>query len=326
MVVGTTKAFLLGKEIRFSDDSSSDIIYANTVKVSDNVSQLLSLSSGSDNVDNALIELAKQSISSLGYLAAITVVDYLGNPLSGVTISGVTNIKGGTAVTNADGYVLGMTNELAPTISTRNPFIDLSSASSTLDMSSATIVKCTLTLQKLSSTSKRFTSSTNGIRISPAVSVLKVCCVGAGGGGGGGYRAHYGPGDNEYFNGGDGGDGYTVINENVSFNYSTLYDITIGNAGSAGKNATESNASDNTAGGRGGNTSAIGVTASGGSGGRPARSGADGNNGSGSSTAPNIFGATTSSYGVGGTRGAAGGSSPTAGKKGVAELRWIYKG
>lgn len=129
-----------------------------------------------DTVDEALAQLF---IGSGKYGWAITVTYPNGSPASGVTVNGVTTIGGGSAVTDSNGYVLGVSNTSSVTLSISSDYIDLQGNSIRFN-SSSLITAATLSFRTYGTSGVQFTATGSGT-ISPIATRYDITVVGGGG-------------------------------------------------------------------------------------------------------------------------------------------------
>lgn len=191
-------------------------------------------------------------------------------PISGVHITGATDLLGGDLYADDNGLAVGMATFETSTLQVDTAYIDL--AGQTI-FSGATpaqqITEITLYATRVSNPDGKietFTASTQKM-FTNAVGRVDVHCVGAGAGGSSGY------GDYEFddtlrisaYGGLGGGQGYSTYRNSVSCPKNQLFSITIGSHGVGGAQISNgpTNPSKNP-GSAGGSTSCLGVTANGG--------------------------------------------------------------
>lgn len=175
--------------------------------LSDTTRSLLALTS-SATPDLAFQKLAL-GVGKYGY--KITVKTPKGHPVSGVTVTGVTTITGGTCVTDSSGTVLGVSTATSVSLSVTSPYVDLDSKSQSVT-SSGVITDVSIVLPNKSITEASLTSS-GTLKLSPDVSEVDFCLVGGGGSG-----TNYGAG---------GGGGYVTNLLNQTFDPIATYTATI---------------------------------------------------------------------------------------------------
>ena len=264
----------------------------------DDTAQLLGLTSSDPTVNEALFKLAMSSAD--GYPVAITLLDFLGNPLSGITISGVKTFSGGTVVTNSNGYALAFSATASTTLSVTSPYVDLQSTSRTVTLSDSSLITVSLVLPAQTYSSRTFAASAT-IQFSDAVSVASVTAVGGGGGGGGGSSFSS---ESSSGGGGGGGGGYVTSFSGINPVRHIAYAITIGAGGYAGTGAAATENASGTSGGTGGTSSALGITALGGNGGGGGQTGSTAIGGTGNGAGGNggqAFPVVAAGAGVAGT-------------------------
>lgn len=167
---------------------------------------------------------AKLALGTGKYGYSIKVVDPSGNPLSGITVSGVETPLGQTAVTGENGTVLGVSTETSVSVSVTSPYFDLNSASQTVQ-STGIVTEVTLTLTEKYAENEIITvSSSATARFSPRVKKVDFCAIG--GGGGGGWSS----------GGGGGGGGYVENLLDRTVSPEEVYTLTVGSGGTAGSN------------------------------------------------------------------------------------------
>lgn len=198
-------------------------------------------------------------------------------PISGVHITGATDLLGGELYADANGLAVGMATSETSTLQVDAAYIDLTGQTVFSGATPAQqITEITLYATRVSNPSGKietFTASTQKM-FTDAVDRADVHCVGAGGGGNSGQYTT--SGRNEYARGGRGGkQGYSSYKNAVLFTPNELFSITIGKGGAGGKNSQGSSGSDGpyNAGSTGGASSCLGVTGSGGGGGQGANGG-----------------------------------------------------
>lgn len=131
---------------------------------------------------------AKLALGAGNYGYLVKVQDSFGNPVSGMTVNGISTVTGDTAVTDENGEVLGVSTATSVSISINSPYFDLDNASQTVQ-STGIITQVNLTMQTLYSENQAVTiSSSRTIRFSPNVEEVDFCAIGGGGGGKNGLR------------------------------------------------------------------------------------------------------------------------------------------
>lgn len=180
---------------------------------------------------------AKLALGAGNYGYLIKVQDSSGNPVSGMTVNGVSTITGGTAVTDENGEVLGVSTSTQVSVSVTSPYFDLGDASQSVQ-STGIITQVNLAMSILYSENQAVTiSSSQTIRFSPNVEEVDFCAIG--GGGGGAY------GNINRLAGGGGGYVNNLLNQPPAQN--DVFSISIGAGGNCGAG--------NTTPGNGGSTS-----------------------------------------------------------------------
>ena len=174
---------------------------------------------------------------------------YSSQPIVGATISGVTNLDGGTATTNDYGEVICLATVNNPTVSWKSPYIDVNSITQQVNKDSNYITNITLTATSYQTDSynyRYYTSNASNLRISPFWTTLKICAVGAGEGG-------YSDADSR---GGNGGAGGNVTNQNFELTSDTTITLKI-QKGGAGESLNDIGANKPTGGQSGGTVAQI---------------------------------------------------------------------
>lgn len=164
----------------------------------------------------------------------------------------------GTAMTsyttNEQGKIIAFVSNINPTIKITN-YVDIADFSQTLDVD-ALGKEFEWNFELTTYNFRKYIASTTA-RVSGNVVKIDVTAVGGGGGGGGGYGD--GDGTDRAYGGGGGGGGYCSVKEQVSFNITDEYPLVVGAGGTLGRWREN--------GGRGGQSSFLGVSANGGAGG-----------------------------------------------------------
>ena len=229
-ILGTTKAYALGKELQFAGESGDGIVAAD-VSVSAAVASLLGLSSAQRNVEAALQSIAMTQGGYDGFLVEVHLTDYLGVSYSGIELEGVTNIHGGPAITDDNGICLCLTTENQVTITASSSWDDLQDATATV-YTSATVATVVNLVYNKQSDSIVYIKQNGSVVFSNCVASIDCTCVGGGGGGGSAYynKPNSGMKYADPGAGGNGGGTRTVNNIVVVAN--TPYSIIIGHGGS----------------------------------------------------------------------------------------------
>lgn len=191
-------------------------------------------------------------------------------PISGVLITGATDLLGNDLYADDTGLAVGLATAETSTLRVSTDYIDLTGQTTFTGATPAQkVTEVTLYATRVTNSSGKvetFTASTQRM-LTDKVKRVDVHCVGAGAGGGRG-RAYW---DNRADNwaseggvGGGGGDNRYV--KSVSFTPNSLFSIVVGAKGKGAASATGNgdNAVSKGYGTKGGNSSALGVTASGG--------------------------------------------------------------
>lgn len=205
-----------------------------------------------------------------GYNAyLVTVKDSKGNPVSNVTVTGLTTLSGGSAITDSQGQVIGKNAGFSVTVSVTSPYIDLQNVAATTVTASKTVTPINLTM--LLSNDLLYLTASKTFKFSPRITSFDVCGVGGGGGGASWYQ----PG---------GGGGYVSNLLNVTPDYTASYTANIGAGGNPG--STTSNVASERSGSSGGTSSLLKnggtvLAAGGGSGGNYDSGGGGGGPGAG---------------------------------------------
>ena len=198
-------------------------------------------------------------------------------PISGVLITGATDLLGNDLYADDTGLAVGLATAETSTLKVSTDYIDLTGQTTFTGATPAQkVTEVTLYATRVTNSSGKvetFTASTQRM-LTDKVKRVDVHCVGAGGGGNSGQYTT--SGKNEYARGGRGGkQGYSSYKNAVSFTPNELFSITIGAGGAGGKNSQGSSGSDGpyNAGSTGGASSCLGITGSGGGGGQGANGG-----------------------------------------------------
>lgn len=219
----------------------------------DSTAGLLGLT-GDPTVDDAFVAM----LLTARQMALVRVmVTIAGTPaIADIEITGLEGVDGGAVYTDASGAAVGFAPAGEVSISTPT-YQDLPAAPAvTRELAAGEIVDVSLVITSVSRAGdKSITSTTSGIRFSPYVTEVDVCCVGGGGGGGAGYS--------QWSGGCGGGGGYVENKLNAPFSTKVSYQAVIG---AGGKGAIC--ASTPVTGSDGGTSSFMGVSADGGKGGQ----------------------------------------------------------
>lgn len=195
-------------------------------------------------------------------------------PISGVIVTGVVSETGGVCYANEDGiaigYILSDAESATATVKVGTDYIDLTGQSSKqVTVTKGVTAHATIYATRVSNPSGKietFTSSTQKM-FTNKVARVDVHCVGAGAGGGRG-RAYWDNRADKWASEGGvgGGGGHNRYVKSVSFTPNSLFSIVVGAKGKGAASATGNgdNAVSKGYGTKGGNSSALGVTASGG--------------------------------------------------------------
>lgn len=257
------------KNITLRQKNSSgdyDKLYTKTIATQSKLTTTTAALFGDDvsDADAALSKIASviQGIGSV----QVKVVDASGNAIRGAQVVGLY----GNPYTDSSGSAGGVlqTNPL----SVKSPYVDLQDQSVDVSSYVGSFDVCNVTLPIVGENNiKRFTSS-QSVKFSKMITTVDVCCVGGGGGGSGGH-GHYAATSSysaKSFVGNGGGGGNIVNAYALDVSFDIFYDINIG-AGGIGSNTYtyhSSYAGENKAlaGGQGGNTTFMSITAIGGGG------------------------------------------------------------
>lgn len=184
----------------------------------------------------------------------VTVKDTSGAPIPNTLISGLQDESGGNGVlTDKNGIATGYADEGTASIGVSG-YADL--VDKTVSQAVQKGITYKLDIEVEARNFLKITKSGNW-KFSGRITRVDVTVVGGGGGGSGAYMNYSGSG---------GGGGYCTVRENVPFLPNTIYAAVIGAGGKAGE-STGFNRPADAAGGNGGNSSFMGVTANGGKGG-----------------------------------------------------------
>lgn len=155
-----------------------------------------------------------------------------GQPWANLTINGVTNIQGGSAVTDSDGIALCAAETTNPTISF-NPYSDIQAVSQQIEKDSYVITNITIETQYVSDLqTQRRINNTTTLTFSPFAQIVDITAVGGGGGGSG---SRYEDNTSRRYHGAGGGGGYVTTETGISLeeNGRTIT-FSIGNGGTGG--------------------------------------------------------------------------------------------
>ena len=230
---GLAELWRLNKERTYAKDES----LSHTTRV------VLGISDGA-TPDDAFLRLALGADKKAMYIRVTTPK---GIPLAGLTINGVTDVNGKTAVTDSDGGVVSIAPNDTSAISITSPYIDLVNYSGSVTADPNQVVtNITIVLQPTAAKVTTWDTSVSGLKFSPDVVKYDVCCVGGGGAGGVGHRV-YDDGDPTYYGGtgGAGGDIVSLLNQTHTFG--SVFSCTIG-AGGARSGDYQFNVSGNSGG------------------------------------------------------------------------------
>ena len=192
-------------------------------------------------------------------------------PISGVHITGATDLLGGELYADANGLTVGMATSETSTLQVDAAYIDLTGQTVFSGATPAQqITEITLYATRVSNPSGKietFTASTQKM-FTNKVARVDVHCVGAGAGGGRGKAYWNNSTENWASIGGTGGGaGKSSYKNSVSFKPNEKFSVTVGAGGAGAPAATGSgdNAVSAASGNSGGSSSALGISASGGS-------------------------------------------------------------
>lgn len=205
-------------------------------------------------VNQALYKLAMSIYAGDGMILNITVVADSGEPISGALIEGVYDSSANAIFTDANGKASGFTVSTSATL-TVSGYFDLEDTTVTVTGDRGSTQDATITMNR-----RNFLSITSSQKkvFSALCKRVDVSCVGGGGGGGGTATNHAYNRYKEAYGAGGGG-GYASTQENVEFESEVEYTATVGAGGTANQHK---------AGGTGGTSSFLGVSAKGGTGGQ----------------------------------------------------------
>ena len=206
-----------------SDKKNPHGVTAEQVEVSKNVADLMGIPEGS-SVDDAFIATLLVSKQLAMVKVAVTVA---GAPaIAGVEVTGLEGLDGGAVYTDTNGVAVGFAHAGEVSLSTP-AYQDLPAAPAvTKELAAGDIVDVDLSITSAPQAGdKSITGTTSGIRFSPYVTGVDVCCVGGGGGG---------ATSTGYIGGGGGGGGYVKNSSNLKPNTKTSYTAVVGAAGKGG--------------------------------------------------------------------------------------------
>lgn len=179
---------------------------------------------GSDAVpDDAFLKLTL-GLGNYGYVFTVTAED--GTPLSGAKITGVDPLFGSGVITDSSGMAIGVSKSNSIAYGVESPYVDLASKESQSEVSSGSITRVSVILEKASNV----TISTSGTySLSPFVDTYDLCAVGGGGG-----AASNAMDDNGY----GGGGGYVKSVLGIKREQNPSFDATIGAGGKKAVSST----------------------------------------------------------------------------------------
>lgn len=157
-----------------------------------------------------------------GFIVTVLFPD--GSPVQSATLTGVSGLNGESAVTNADGVAIGVSNSNSANIGVTSPYIDFGDAAGTLIQSTGILTTVEITLNAIVAE----ISSSKEIVFSPVAKTADFCGIGAGAGA---NRFDEGPTGN----GGGGGYVQNLLNYSLDGNNRT-FSVVIGAGGSVGSN------------------------------------------------------------------------------------------
>lgn len=233
--------------------------YENTLTKSDKA--LLGLSEG--DIPSKAFTLLNDKIRFLGSgggKMTLTVKTASGTKVSGVTITGLKDDSGTDVQTDEQGIATGIIAQGSSTLKLEK-YGDIIDFQKTYDIVGGESYSDTWTVEFRNYLD---ITATGDIRFSKNVETLDLTVVGAGGGGSSGNEWTASSGGKRKYGGLGGAGGYCTVKTSVSFNPGQLYRATIGAGGKGGTYSSK-------AGGTGGASSFLGVTANGGSGARIVR-------------------------------------------------------
>lgn len=168
--------------------------------------------------NDAFVKLAL-GIGKYGYVIHVQYPD--GSPAEGFTLTGLNAPDGTAAVTNANGYAVGVSTEQSVTIGIDSPYIDIQDVSGQTVESTGVLTEYTVTLAFADTVNGVSVMSSQVVRVSPFAVAIDMTAVGGGGAGG------IGDGDS----GGGGGGGGQVISGHFSAAQGRTFSVVIGAGG-----------------------------------------------------------------------------------------------
>ena len=145
------------------------------------------------SVPNDAFAKLSLGIGKYGYIIYVTYPD--GSPAEGYTVNGATAPDGNTAITNAAGVAVAVSEEESITVGIISPYVDIGDINGVTIQSAGILTTQNITLQPI----ERLLTSSDTYEFSPPAKTADFCAVGAGGGsvatpggplasgGGGGY-------------------------------------------------------------------------------------------------------------------------------------------
>lgn len=226
----------------------------------DSTAGLLGLT-GDPTVDDAFVAL----LLTVKQMALVRVtVTVAGSPaIADIEVTGLEGLDGGAVYTDASGEAVGFAPAGEVSISTPT-YQDLPAAPAvTRELAAGEIVDVSLTIGSAPQAGdKSVTSTTSGIRFSPYVTGVDVCCIGGGAGGESGTTGDIYP-EGYYYQGGNGGGQGTIKNSfGIVPDTKQEYTAEVGAKGLGSYNRKASAPTSFAT--NGGDTSFLGVIASGG--------------------------------------------------------------
>lgn len=274
---------------------------------------LLGMTDEESTISDAFIRIG---LGVENYAYGVTVTMSNGQALPGVRVGGITTIAGEPAITNASGYVMGITTGTHPTLTVTSPYVDADNVSQAVTHDGSNIYPVSLVVPVLATGTRQITTS-GELRFTPAVTKADFFAIGGGGSGSANARRRLNSTATCYAAG--GGSGYTTTILNVPLGISDTFTVLIGSGGAgatARATTTTVNGSSNVeaAGNDGGETSVkkngtLILTAAGGKGAVASVGGAGGSGGGGSNETGN--GGTDGGSGGGGSNGGVGQGTTT---------------
>lgn len=253
------KQFLDYEGLEHYHDKITGLIHGSDSVVAEKIKDLYGLSGDvttDDVFNNIWYRLKMITINKALFVLTLKTSD--GEPLSGLSVPGITDEDGSVMISDERGIITGFVSEGTKTLSLSG-YADLTSFSKSYTFTKGLSYSDTWEIEPIYFLE---ITSTRSVKFSPRIKHIDYSVVGGGGGGGSGTGL-----SNDYGGiGGSGGGGGYCKNSSMVPVPNTSYSVTVGAGGNSGTNGGASSFSETTANGGGKGTTPSGSYAYGGSG------------------------------------------------------------